>query len=328
MNILYTCDNNYIWIMGISTISLLENNKHIKDLTIYLLGEDISDENKKILLGVGNKYKRNVVIIDVPNFDIPESLVSARWPLSAFTRLFCGILLPAEIKRILYLDCDTIITGDIAGLDKIELEDKMIFGVKDCIGYLYKMNIGLKSKDPYINAGILLVNLVELRKINVEKLINEYMKSYEKLINYADQDVLNGVFKGRIGILQLKYDVMTIDVMHSYKEIHTLRHPNNFYKEAEFKEAVNKPTIIHYTTNMRVIRPWYTNTNHPLASTFKQYMKLSPWSDKKLSKMVFSSRESKVIGLIDRLPKCISCRLLGLIHSVLKPLYISLKARK
>ena len=27
---MYTCDNNYVWLMGISTISLFENNKEIE----------------------------------------------------------------------------------------------------------------------------------------------------------------------------------------------------------------------------------------------------------------------------------------------------------
>ena len=313
--------------MGISAISLFENNKHIKDLTIYLLGENISDENKKIILGIGNKYKRNIVITDVPNIEIPESLVSARWPLSAFTRLFCAMLLPAEINRILYLDCDTVIIGDIAELDKVELYEKVVFGVKDCIGYPYKKNIGLENDDPYINAGVLLLNLVELRKINVKKIISEYMNKYEKFINYADQDLLNGAFKEKIGILQPKYNVMTIDVVHSYKEIQTLRYPTNFYLETEFKNAVNNPTIIHYTTNMRVIRPWYSNSNHPLNSIFDHYIKLSPWSNIKLKKMVFKSRESKIIGVIALFPKCISYRILGIIHSRIKPLYIYLKTK-
>lgn len=49
MNILYTCDDNYIWLMGISVISLLKNNRHIAKIDIYVLGEKISTENKNYL---------------------------------------------------------------------------------------------------------------------------------------------------------------------------------------------------------------------------------------------------------------------------------------
>lgn len=327
MNVFYTCDNNYIWLMGISAISLYENNKHITNLTVYLLGENISTENKEILGRIAQCYHRKIVVIDIPGLEIPDVLVSKRWPLSAFTRLFAGVFLPEEIDRALYLDCDTIICGDIAQIDDVDVAQNIFLGVKDCVGPMYKENIGLKKHDVYINAGVLLINLKELRKVNVSILIDQYMKKYMKLINYADQDILNGAFYGQIGLLNPKYDVMTIGAVHSYKEINMLRKPTNYYTEEELKAAVMDPVIIHYTTNMRVIRPWYSNTNHPLAAEFRRYMDLSPWKKKALQDMVFSTSEAKLIGLIQKLPQNISYRLLGLIHSQLKPRYIRLQAK-
>ena len=133
MKVMYTCDNNYVWLMGISTISLFENNKSIEELEVYLLGENISNENKEELKKIGQKYNREVTVIDVPKLNIPPSLVSTRWPLSAFTRLFSGVLLPPDVDRILYLDCDTIITGDISELDDVQFNGNIAMGVKDSI---------------------------------------------------------------------------------------------------------------------------------------------------------------------------------------------------
>ena len=65
MKVMYTCDNNYVWLMGISTISLFENNKGIKDLKVYLLGENISEDNKKELKAIGKKYGREVKVIEL-----------------------------------------------------------------------------------------------------------------------------------------------------------------------------------------------------------------------------------------------------------------------
>ena len=59
----------------------------------------------------------------------------------------------------------------------------------------YKKNIGLKPDGLYINAGVLLINLEKLRKVDISKRLGSYMTKYEKLINYADQDVLNGTFE-------------------------------------------------------------------------------------------------------------------------------------
>ena len=326
MNILYTCDNNYVWLMGISMISLFENNKDAKEICVYLLGKDISTENINILNDLAKKYNRVVKIIDVPKLDIPDSLISTRWPISAFTRLFSGTILPKNIKKILYLDCDTIICGNITDLNNKDMENNVVCGVLDCISDTYKKNIGLSKDNPYINAGVLLIDLEHLRKVNIKETIDCYMKKYMKLINYADQDILNGIFKGKIGIISPEYDVMTIDVAYTYEEICKLRRPTLFYTKQELEQGVKNRKVVHYTTNMRIVRPWFKNSDHPLAYEFVKYMKMSPWNSKDLPKMKFTTRESKIIGIIEKLPKKISCWLLGLIHSKLKPLIIRMKA--
>ena len=326
MNVMYTCDNNYVWLMGISTISLFENNKGIEDLKVYLLGENISQENKAELKKIGDKYNSEVEVIDVPELNIPPSLVSARWPLSAFTRLFSGVILPNHISKILYLDCDTIITGDISELDNVQFNGNIAMGVKDCISGTYKQNVGLDKNSPYINAGVILFDMDALRKVDITSEIESYMEKYEKLINYADQDILNGMFKGKIGELDPKFDVMTIDVVHTYEEIQKLRRPTNFYSKAELEKAKKSPAIIHYTTNMVVVRPWFANTDHPFASEFRKYMGMSVWEDYELKEMVFNSKESKIIKAIMLLPKHLAYSILGLIHAELKPKYTRMRA--
>ena len=327
MNILYTCDDNYVWLMGISTISLFENNMDMSDLNVFLLGEKISIENKNMLASIASKYKRSIVVIDTPKIDLPQSLISARWPLSAFTRLYAGQLLPDEIEKVLYLDCDTIICGSIVDLEKISFSNKIILGVKDCIGKAYKENIGLHGYDLYINAGVLLINLSELRKINIKYKIDKYVNKYEKYINYADQDILNGAFCSYIGSLKPMYDVMTITLVYSYEELIKLRFPTCYYSKEDIKESIKNPAIIHYTTNMRVIRPWYIDTNHPLAWEFLKYKNISPWKNKKADRMIFMSSESKIISIIQKLPRNFACIVLGIIHAIIKPYYIRYKSK-
>lgn len=321
MNVLYTCDDNYVWLMGISTISLFENNSNIKDLEVYLLGQNISSKSKEILANIAEKYNRKITIIDVPKFNIPESLVSARWPLSAYTRLFSGLLLPKFIDRILYLDCDTIVKGDLSDLEQLDLHNYIAFAVKDCVSGMYKKNIGLNKAEPYFNAGVILFNLNELRKVDINEKIECYMKQYRKLINYADQDVLNGMFVDKIAKLPPEYNVMTIDVAHTYDDILTIRHPTEFYSREEISKAVHSPKIIHYTTNMLVIRPWYSNSDHPLKEDFIYYLNMSAWKNVKLNKMIFNGKTANTIKIIQKFPKKIGYKLLGIIHGELKPFY-------
>ena len=106
MNVLYTCDDNFIWIAGISMYSLFENNKSMQKIHVYLLGDNVSDENKQLLNGIADKYHQDFDAIDVPKLAIPPALISQRWPRSAFTRLYSAQILPLTVEKVLYLDCD------------------------------------------------------------------------------------------------------------------------------------------------------------------------------------------------------------------------------
>lgn len=327
MNVLYTCDDNYIWIMGISMISLFENNKRVESIGVYLLGDNISSDNKQLLKELTKHYNREIQIIDVPILDIPDSLLSKRWPLSAFTRLFSGQLLPLNLNKIIYIDCDTIINKNIQQLQTFDMEGALFAGVKDCISGTYTQNIGIDKGYDYINAGLLIINLEALRKVNISKKIDDYLKEYNFLVNYADQDILNGIFHKQIKTLPPQYNVMTIIAAHTYEEIKALRRPINYYTREEIEKAITNPIIIHYTTNMNIIRPWYTNSNHPFREQFKINLMLSPWKNVKLNKFEFKSKESKIIKIVQLLPNKFAYRFLGLLHAKIKPQYIKFKAR-
>lgn len=329
MNVLYTCDNNYVWIMGISMISLFENNKEMNQIVVYLLGDNVSQKNKDTLKDIANKYNRKCVIVDIPELNIPDVLCSQRWPKSAFSRLYAGELLPDNVEKVLYLDCDTIVKNSIRELWNVDNSDFVISGVKDCISRQYRKNIGIPDTAAYINAGVLLMNLNLLRKTNISKRIDSFLNKYQKFIHYADQDVLNGIFKGNFGILNSEYDLMTLVCTYSYNEIIKLRNPSNYYSKIEIEKAKENTKIIHYTTCMLSVRPWFENSEHPYANDFLKYMKLSPWKEKNLLKESNKkSKKNEVLRVVFKMPKGIRYSLIGLVHSKLFPYYIKIKAMR
>ena len=147
MNIIYASDDNYAWLMGVSMVSLFENNRNCKEINVYLFGDKISIENEKKLCQAAELYGRNLEIIDVNKLILPEKLYSGRYPKSAFSRLFAFDLLPQEVDRVLYLDCDIIVDGNIEELYSHAMDDKIIWAVKDCVSKAYKQKIGIKGDD-------------------------------------------------------------------------------------------------------------------------------------------------------------------------------------
>lgn len=321
MNILYTCDNNYVWLMGISMISLFKTNSKAKEINVFLIGENISKENKKLLDKIANDYNRTCKIVDLPDIKMTSELYSDRWPRSAFSRLFCGEILPKTIKKILYIDCDTIIKDNLEKFYNNKKSEKYaICGVKDCVSGNYKKNIGLSKDSAYINAGVLLINIDLLRKRKIFEEINDFVDKYNKHINYADQDILNYLFKDEIGILDLNFNVRTLEFVYKYKDILKLRRPNNYYNEDEINKATESPSIIHYTTNMTMIRPWFSNSNHPKKEEFLNIYKNQDYFKKDFQEFSTGSLKYRFFNFFLHLPKCIGYSSLGFIHSVLVPL--------
>lgn len=308
-------------------LSLFENNRNLKDITVYLLGTDISEHNKDTLYSIAHGYNRDCQIIEMPNIDIPKSLITARWPQSAFNRLYAANILPDTIDKVLYLDCDTLILGQLSELSEMDLEEYFIYGVKDCIGASYKKNVGLSREKPYINAGVLYLNLHKLRKVDISHKIKKFLERFGKRIHYADQDLLNGMFNGEFGVLPAEYDVMTLEYMYCYHDILKLRHPVNYYSKKEIEYAVSNPKIVHFTTCMLNIRPWYESSNHPLTAEFLKYKNMSPWKENAL--LVETKKKSSKVNtlkMLQNLPHGIETTLLGLIHSIFYPKAIWIKA--
>lgn len=319
MNIFYTCDDNFVWLAGISMISICENNRDMGNIDFYLLGDNVSASNERILTELLQFYNRSFRLVNIPSLDIPDELTSSRWPKSAYTRLFSGLILPEDVESALYLDCDTIVTGSLKELEFIKLSH-VVSGVKDCISSFYKKNIGLNGNSPYINAGVLLIDLKRLRGLNVKKLIADFFVKYKKTMFFADQDVLNGIFGGNIGCLHPRFNVMSILYNYSYEQLLLLRRPTNYYEESEIEVAKENPVIVHFTTNMTQIRPWYEGSTHPYSKEFDKYLRLSPWSNRVKIVPKKCSKEERIIKLISTLPFGLDLYVLGFLHSIVRPL--------
>lgn len=327
MTVVYTCDNNFVWIMGISMISLFENNRDMESLEVYLLGDNINADNIQTLQAMAQPYGRKIVVINVPDLNIPKSLYLGRWPKSAYTRMFCAKLMPNDIHRILYLDCDTIVAGSIKSLENYDMRGYAIAAVKDCVSSLYKKKIGINKNDDYVNAGVLLMDLCEMRKFDISAMMDDFIREYRYLIDYADQDILNGIFKGKFCMLSPEYDVMTQMCVYTYSQMMQYRRPSNYYSQEEIENAQKNPIIIHFTTCMLNIRPWFKDSRHPYLHLFEKYQQITPWKDRVKNVATFPNVEHKFIRLAFALPSCISYRIIGLTHAIIRPMLTMILAK-
>ncbi len=323
INVSYSSSDSYAWIMCTSLTSLLENNKE-SIFNIYLFSNKISKTNLDKIRMVVARYKAKLIIIDIASYssNFKNISINARWDFATFGRLFEPIILDNSVEKIINIDCDTIVLGNIEELWNSMDDTKMVGGVSDCLNVRYVKSIGAYEPNILLNAGITIFNLKLMREMKVFDNFDKYIKSHRRIL-YLDQDVLNACIPADLKFkLPLKFNVYSLLFYLNYKNINVLRRPYNFYSANEVKAALEKPFIIHFTTsNFDYGRPWYTHNKHPKRYLFLSYLNMTPFYDHKL----LDNKPSAIFRVVKILPLFFKLRFMYFINGFLKPVFLKNK---
>jgi lipopolysaccharide biosynthesis glycosyltransferase len=284
MHVVYSSSDSYAEIAGISILSLLENNQDAESIHLYMIDNHISDENKARLESIVSLYGREFSYIQPLDIEklANTNINIGRWNISTFYRLFLPTLLPEDVDRVLFIDCDTIVLESLTPLCEMDMQGKWLWGVDDCRGEKYRTELGLSPKDNYINNGVLLIDIEAWRQENVEQLFLEYIRDNQGDITYVDQGVQNGVVAGRgkSGLLPPKYNALTVFFDFTYENLIKLRKPPVPMTKEAHREAVEHPAIVHFQSCFKSgVRPWVKGCKHPMLEKYLAYKAKSPWAD-------------------------------------------------
>lgn len=170
-----------------------------------------------------------------------------------YLRLALPGLLP-KVDRILYMDADVLVRESLAPLWETRTEGRMLAAVKGAVNLSDKWEWNSDRpywhllsgiKGGYINAGVTLLNLNEIRKKGLEK---RWSKLAGEKFYYQDQDILNITCQGAIVYLSPKYNRL------AYLEDEDFGRfvAEGIYTREEKREALQSPAIIHYAGD----KPW------------------------------------------------------------------------
>lgn len=274
MEIVIATDNNFAMASGILMTSVCENNKEDEVNFHYLVDSSLSDSNKEALSRIADKYKVRIVFYSCSKEDFPAT---HSWPNAIYYRLFASEILPSNLSRVIYLDCDMIVRHSLRDLWSIDISEYAVGCVPDMNEGDIRIYNRLKYdyNEGYFNSGMLIINLDYWRREKVkEQFLNFASENADKLV-YPDQDILNVVFRKRKLVLPLKYN---------FQDGFVRVFPCTFLSwkyEEEIKEAAGDPYIIHYTTKNK---PWIQSCNNPYKKEFFKYRELTEWKYAPLSR--------------------------------------------
>lgn len=232
ISIAYAPDDKYVNQTVVSMKSALEHNEQVEFIIMY---SKLSAESMQKLGAVGGSLR--LIKMDECLF---SDLTLSKWvTVQAWFRIKLPDLCK-DLDKVLYLDCDTLVRGNLDELFSMDLTNKYLAGVKDVWGVSkYVKRLDMKS-GVYVNSGMLLFNCDYCRKEHFFDKVVDFAKNNAKIIEFCDQDSINKVVDEHKLVVSPKYNLMDTWWRGGYYEFEG-------EEEAEYLRAKENPVIVHLT---------------------------------------------------------------------------------
>ena len=264
--IIFATDTNYAKYTSVAINSILVNKKVDTNICFFLLvDKEFSEKDKQILTQQVQKYNSYIEFVQMDDFFEAITMQIKHITYHTFYRLVIPKIFPF-LDKLIYLDGDTIINGNIENLYDIDIKNYYIAGVIAPVFVNKKHQERLKiNTENYVNAGVLLIN----NKLLIEdNLMPEFLKHINYNYDCQDQDIINVVCAGKIKNIPLINNLMS----KYFSNYQKFTKQGKFTVE-EFESAMHNPFIIHYADK---IKPW-DDKNCSLASYWWKNAKETPY---------------------------------------------------
>lgn len=324
LNVLYFFSDSFVEVAATSIVSLLENNKSFSHIAVYVIDDGISDEKKEKLRAMIESYGRELVLFPAPDpsafFNFP---FKSRYQMGhSYMRMCIGQLVPDTVDKLLCLDSDTLVLGNLQDFWNLDMGKNILAGVADCVNVrAFKRQFMLNSDQMYCNAGMFLIDMKKWRNEGIENKIKEVIKEHNGNIFFFEQTLMNYVCRDRILKLSPEYNSYTLFYAFKFHNLMIWRRPSKFYSKEEVANAIKNPRIIHFTRNFYMLsRPWVRGCDHPLTSIYLGYKKMTPWSE--LSEDTRSMSIKMRYRFIHLVPQTLLAHVVYIMYNIIRPLLI------
>ncbi len=213
MNIILSTDEKYIEHCATTMMSIVANNTACN---FYILTDHLSEDQVSILDKIAQFNNSKVFVCNVPSsyveyLPMPKTNSLSHISLATYYRLFITEVLPSDVTKAIYLDCDIIIRHDLSELWDTDINEYPLGAVYQLADWnSHECNrLGYNYREGYFNAGVLLINVDYLRNNNALNLYQHFIAEEPEKIKFHDQDVLNKVFHGKVKHLSPRWNMLT-----------------------------------------------------------------------------------------------------------------------
>ena len=258
--IFFAVDDGYLPFLAVTIQSIMEHSSPEYYYVIRVLYTNVSKEKIERI----KKLSKENLTIDFVDLNyyidrIKDKLYTRDYySKTTYFRLFLPTLYP-QYDKVLYLDSDIVVNADVAELYNIDIGDNLVGAAPDeVVGftpifreYVEKV-VGVRTYKHYFNAGVLIMNLKELREFKFqEKFL--YLLERVTFSVAQDQDYLNRICKGRVYFLDVVWDKMPVGRKSIAHQDIKLVHYNFAYKPWHYEKVLYEEFFWKYAQKTEFI---------------------------------------------------------------------------
>jgi lipopolysaccharide biosynthesis glycosyltransferase len=203
-----------------------------------------------------------------------DMLVWGHVPIASYYRFMLPNLVSQDVKKIIYLDSDLIVSADIGKLWDIDIGERHLLAVQEQgANVLYVSSegallnykeLGINATEKYFNAGVLVINLARWREDDIGSKAIRYVRDHKEHVRWWDQDALNAVLAYKWGELDHRWNLLSQIFKNPAWEDGPVK------DREQYLRLIHHPYIIHFNTWSK---PWQNGCRHPFARLFLKYLR-------------------------------------------------------
>lgn len=292
MNIMISINRDYIKYACIMLMSLKQHHKGIL-LSVYILHNELTDEDFMKMDEVIGSEGIELIPVFIPKGTVKDFQIG-NWPEEAAYRLLATDLFAGSLDRILHLDVDVLITGDISEFYNTPFDGNYLVACEDFLTDEVRRrkchDFGKEEDGRFFNSGVLLFNIPKLKEDGYcYALYADILKKYPNIkMEYPDQDMLNILFWDKTKYMdRLRYN---------YASLHyRMEETENLYDSLE--ELERNCSIIHMIGGTK---PWVNISKAAVDELWWEYAARTPfyWDMKIAHVESMLRREQKMNNVI------------------------------
>lgn len=244
-------DEAFLTYAAVATGSLLLNRE--ADVTVHwCVPRSAAVPVRRFLAGSILSHLTDIRVVDVDHSLTSSWTVSEHIAPASYLRLHIADAI--HVPRLIYIDCDTLVTGALDELYATDLGPNYVAAVPDKVGGRYSRMSPLLS-DTYVNTGVMLLDLDRLRADDMLGRCAELHAQHTARVTYADQCLINKFADGRKLILPERWN----RIVYAHKT-----------SAAEFQAltAAGGSQIVHFAGH---VKPWSESCPDHVAAFWWSY---------------------------------------------------------